>query len=59
MPPIETVGEPGVQGVTVTGTQGIGVRTPNAADVAEATAGLLMELHIPKGQNVAPSAWYP
>jgi hypothetical protein len=48
MPPIMTVGDPGVQGV-VTGTQGIGVRTPSAAVVAAATVGLANELHIPNG----------
>jgi hypothetical protein len=44
-----TVGDPGAQGAGVTGTQGIGVNTPNAAAVAAITAGLLGELHIPKG----------
>lgn len=41
---------PGTQGDVVTGTQGIGVNTPKAADVAEATVGLASELHIPKGR---------
>ncbi|HEY9649506.1 MAG TPA: hypothetical protein V6C95_02505 [Coleofasciculaceae cyanobacterium] len=40
---------PGFHGPTGTGTQGIGVRTPKAAVVAAATAGLAMELHIPNG----------
>ena len=31
------------------GVQGIGVKTPRAAAVAEATAGLAIELHIPNG----------
>jgi hypothetical protein len=44
-----TVGEPGAHGAAVTGVQGMGVRTPKAAAVAEATAGLAMELHMPKG----------
>lgn len=44
-----TVGEPGAQGAATAGVQGIGVRTPKAAAVADATAGLAMELHIPKG----------
>jgi hypothetical protein len=35
--PIMTVGAPGDQGAVVTGIQGWGVNTPNAADVAEAT----------------------
>ncbi len=44
-----TVGEPGVQGAGVLGTQGIGVSTPIAADVAEAVAGKPRELQTPKG----------
>jgi hypothetical protein len=47
--PMSTVGDPGVQGAGVTGIQGIGVKTPKAADVAAATVGLASELHIPKG----------
>lgn len=43
-----TVGEPGVQGV-VTGTQGIGVSTPLAAAVAEATVGFANEEQVAKG----------
>jgi len=46
-PLITTFAEPGVHGPTGTGTQGIGVRTPRAADVAAATAGFAGELHIP------------
>lgn len=42
-----TLGEPFSHGVVVEGTHGCGVRTPDAADVAEATAGLLRELHMP------------
>ena len=45
---IVTETAPGTQGATVTGTHGIGVSTPSAAAVAEATSGLLMVLHIPK-----------
>ena len=37
MPPIVVVAAPGVQGLVVTGMQGIGVNTPRAAAVAEAT----------------------
>jgi hypothetical protein len=48
MPPIITVAEPGVHGAVVTGTHGMGVRTPKAAVVAEATVGLAMEEHMPK-----------
>lgn len=45
--PISTVGEPGTQGELVAGTQGAGVNTPRAADVAAATAGLAIDKHIP------------
>src|SRR5690348_4439069 len=48
IPPIMQVAEPGVQGDVVTGMQGIGVKTPRAAAVAEATEGLAMDMHIPK-----------
>jgi hypothetical protein len=48
MPPIMQVAEPGVHGEVVTGTQGMGVSTPRAAAVAEATAGLAMDMHMPK-----------
>jgi hypothetical protein len=44
-----SVGEPGVQGAKIFGVHGIGVNTPRAADVAEATEGFATELHIPKG----------
>jgi hypothetical protein len=37
LPPMVTVGEPGVHGATVLGMHGWGVRTPRAAAVAEAT----------------------
>ena len=46
--PIMTVSDPGVQGDVVTGMQGIGVSTPSAAAVAEATVGLAMDMHMPK-----------
>jgi len=39
---------PGVHGATKTGMQGIGVKVPIAAAVAEATCGLDIDLHIPK-----------
>jgi hypothetical protein len=45
-----TIGEPGVQGAVVFGMQGIGVNTPRAAVVAEATAGLAIEMHMPNGR---------
>jgi len=44
-----TVGEPGAHGAGVTGIHGIGVNTPSAADVAAATVGFAIELHIAKG----------
>jgi hypothetical protein len=40
---------PGAHGATITGMQGIGVKTPIAADVAEATVGFAKDLHMPKG----------
>ena len=46
---IMTVGAPGTHGAGVTGTQGIGVRTPSAAAVAAATVGLDRDVHMPKG----------
>lgn len=47
MPPVRIVGDPGTQGATVMGMQGIGVNAPNAAAVAAATIGLAMLEHIP------------
>jgi hypothetical protein len=49
MLPINTVGEPGVQGAAVMGVHGIGVSTPRAAAVAEATAGFAMLKHMMNG----------
>ena len=43
------MGQPGAQGAGITGTQGMGVSTPMAAAVAEATVGLAREEHMPKG----------
>ncbi len=51
LPPTSTVGDPGAQGAGITGMQGMGVRTPIAAAVAEATAGLAGFVHIPKGMT--------
>lgn len=48
--PTITVGEPGTHGDVVTGTHGIGVRTPAAAAVAEATVGLDNDWHMPNGR---------
>ena len=49
IPPSNTVGDPGIHGDTVFGMHGIGVKTPNAAAVAEATTGLAGQMHIPNG----------
>lgn len=46
---MDTFGAAFSQGPVGTGTQGMGVSTPIAAEVAEATLGLLRLLHIPKG----------
>jgi len=54
--PISTCGLPGAHGAGVTGTQGMGVKTPKAAAVADATVGLAMELHIPKGSMLTIGA---
>ncbi len=47
--PIFTFGEPGTQDDTIFGTHGIGVNTPIAAAVAEATCGFAILLHTPNG----------
>jgi len=57
LPFIITVGEPGTQGVAVAGIQGIGVNTPKAAAVAEATTGLVGVIHIPKGGMLTMGMW--
>ena len=44
-----TEGAPVTQGAGVFGTHGIGVNAPIAAEVAAATAGLAMLIHMPKG----------
>jgi hypothetical protein len=49
MPPIMVVAAPGVHGLVVTGMHGIGVNTPSAAAVADATVGLAIDMHIPNG----------
>ena len=38
-----------IHGAGVTGTHGIGVSTPSAAAVADATTGFAIDLHRPKG----------
>jgi hypothetical protein len=45
-----TVGDPGAQGAGITGTQGMGVSTPKAAEVADTTVGFAIEVHMPKGR---------
>ena len=47
---------PGFQGAFITGTQGIGVSAPHAAAVAEATLGLAIDLHMPKGAMLSIGA---
>ena len=47
--PMSTVGEPGVHGAAVAGTQGMGVSTPSAAAVAVITTGFVGAEHMPKG----------
>jgi hypothetical protein len=47
---IITVALPGAQGATVTGMQGMGVSTPNAAVVAAATVGLAKDEHMANGR---------
>lgn len=44
---------PGNHGDVIAGTQGIGVNTPIAAEVAEATVGFANDLHMPKGITLA------
>jgi hypothetical protein len=51
--PISTVGQPGTQGATVTGTQGAGVGTPKAAAVAAATVGFDGVVHMANGGILA------
>ena len=45
---IKTVGAPTIHGEAVAGTHGIGVRTPLAAAVADATVGFVGAEHVPK-----------
>jgi hypothetical protein len=54
-----TLVAPGVQGDVVTGTQGMGVSTPIAAAVAEATVGLDGDEHMPNVGMLAigANAW--
>lgn len=54
---INTVGFPGAHGVVVAGIQGIGVKTPIAAEVAAATVGFAIEVHTPKGRIFTMGLW--
>ena len=54
--PLSMVGEPGTHGATVAGMQGIGVRTPQAAAVADATVGFAKDVHTPAGIKFAIGA---
>lgn len=49
IPPAITPADPPTQMPAGAGTQGIGVSTPSAAAVAEATVGFASEVHIPQG----------
>lgn len=53
-PEIFVVGEPGCHGPVGTGTQGIGVRVPSAAAVADATVGFDRLVHIANGGMFMP-----
>jgi hypothetical protein len=50
---------PGTQGALVAGMQGCGVRTPIAAEVAAATCGLAMLLHMPNDEmfTIGAKSW--
>src|SRR5512146_2705224 len=48
---MSTVAAPGVHGAAITGMHGIGVNTPRAAAVAEATVGLARLWHMPNGRT--------
>src|SRR6202007_988585 len=55
--PSITVGAPATQGAGVAGMQGIGVSTPRAAAVADATTGLAIDVHMPKGMILVIGIW--
>ncbi len=55
-PPIMMVGFVGIHVPAGTGVQGWGVRTPSAAAVADATAGLASDVHMPKGPTFVMGA---
>lgn len=49
IPRTSTVVDPGTQGAGNVGVQGMGVNTPRAAAVADATAGFAKEVHMMNG----------
>lgn len=49
VPATVTIGDGGAHGAAMTGRHGIGVSTPEAAAVADATAGFVGVVHMPKG----------
>src|SRR3546814_4595334 len=51
------LGAPGTHGDVVAGMQGIGVSTPIAAEVAEATVGFASEVHMPNGMMFSIGTW--
>src|SRR5688572_177245 len=57
IPPIITVGDPGVQGVRVTARQGIRVSTPKDPVVAAGTVGFARHLRMAKGMILTMGTW--
>ena len=57
MLPSSTVGAPVIHGAGVAGVQGTGVGTPIAAAVADTKAGLVGDMHIPKGGILTMGLW--
>jgi hypothetical protein len=57
MLPIFTVAEPGAQGALVAGMHGMGVNTPKAAAVAEATVGFAIDEHMPNVGMFTIGTW--
>ena len=55
--PSKTVGAPGIQGDAVAGMHGIGVNTPSAAAVADATTGFAGHMHMPNGMMFTIGTW--
>src|SRR5579871_6524261 len=55
--PSSTVGAPATQGAGVFGMHGMGVSTPSAAAVADATVGLAIDMHAPNGMMFTSGTW--